>query len=587
MSRRAPELVLTLLAACNFCKPTPTPPGPCTSDSSCQPGYACLVGSCQSLTQVLQNLTAVVTPPPGNLAPQQYQPIDGTQSSLTLTLAPPQLLDLTMPIPPTCTAAEALPFTLRFTGHSIVPLLNWTFTFTTDSAGNVHGALPAEGAFNEWIAPATPCVAPISSTDNGGPGPAAVPAFEPPESTLTVVGAVSVAGSQETFGGASVTIKAALGSVPGMPLSGTVTTLAGNPGQVGFALPVPLTPVEALQGSDCAPPPVDTSCDGGSCPAVENCALIILEVGPSATQPLLPTIDLPIAGRYTTPPDGGLPAGPILSLMGEDGLGVQLPIGPAQLVDVSGTVIQPDGDQLQSAEVSIACAQPDGGDQCVQGYSYRLTTLTGENGAGPGAFELPVPPNGSYTVTATPPPGLGLAPAIAPVTVDGSDAGLSGLTLQLQGGDQLSGTIVDPTATSVITAGQVQALSLATGALVGTTPIQSDGTFQLILPPAQYMLIVQPSASTGLPERSEPVSLFGDVDLKAFALFPGARLGGGVFAQPTDGGSFPVAQASLQLYFTTDTEEFGTVALPIASGITDQEGHFSVAVPSSTAPASN
>jgi hypothetical protein len=83
------------------------------------------------------------------------------------------------------------------------------------------------------------------------------------------------------------------------------------------------------------------------------------------------------------------------------------------------------------------------------------------------------------------------------------------------------------------------------------------------------------------------VSLFGDVDLKAFALFPGARLGGGVFAQPTDGGSFPVAQASLQLYFTTDTEEFGTVALPIASGITDQEGHFSVAVPSSTAPASN
>ena len=84
MSRSSLAAVV-FLSACNLCKPTPPPTGTCTSDADCQPGFACLAGACQSLTTVLQNLTAVVTPPPnGALAPQQFQGLDGTQSSLTL-----------------------------------------------------------------------------------------------------------------------------------------------------------------------------------------------------------------------------------------------------------------------------------------------------------------------------------------------------------------------------------------------------------------------------------------------------------------------------------------------------------------------
>jgi hypothetical protein len=572
--------------ACNLCQPTPSPPGPCTGDSSCPAGDACLAGSCQSLTQVLQNLTAVLTPPTGDLAPQQYQPIDGTQSSLTLTLAAPQLWDFNLPIPPSCTPEEALPFTLRFTGKPIVPLLDWTFTFTTDVNGNVLGALPSGGTFDEWIAPATPCVAPIALTDNSLPGLAPLPSFADATATLTVVGAISATEAAETFGGASVTIKnVPLSSSPSMPLSGTVTTIGGLPGTLGFVLPVLQTEVTG----SCAPLPVDTNCDGGSCLAADNCAQIILEVGPSAAQPLLPTIDLPITARYATAPssDGGAPAGPILSLMGEDGLGVQLPISPAQLVSISGTVVQPGGQPLQFAEITLDCSQPDGGDLCAQGYSYRLTTLSGENGLGVGQFSIPAPPNGTYTITATPPPGLGLAPVSETVTVpqNASDAGVTAPTLQVPAGYQLSGTILDPTSTTVVTVGQVEATSLETGVLVGATQIQSQsGTFLLTLPPGQYMIVVHPDDSTGLPDRSEPVSLVGDLDL-AISLYPGARLGGGVFAQPLDGGPFPVAQTTLQFYFITETQAFGTVALPIASGITDAQGHFSVAVPSSTATA--
>jgi hypothetical protein len=317
---------------------------------------------------------------------------------------------------------------------------------------------------------------------------------------------------------------------------------------------------------------------------------MVLEIGPSAanSELPLPTIDLPIAGRYTTAPtvDGGVAAGPTLSLMGENQLGVQLPIGPTQLVSISGTVLAPSSQgvqPLQSAEVAVTCAQTDGGTYCPQGYSYRLVTVTGVNGSGPGGFELQVPPNASYNVTATPPPGLGLAPVSVPL-VSVPDGGI---TLVVPTGFVLSGTVFDPTGSVAISSGQVQVTSLTTGALVGTTDLQSNGSFQLILPPGPYVVLVQPAASTGLPNLSQAVSLVGDVELGNLSLYRASRLGGGVFAVPLDGGAYPVAQASLQFYFVIERQAFGTVALPIASGITDQEGHFSVAVPSATAPASN
>ena len=492
--------------------------------------------------------------------------------------------------------------TLRFTSvSSLIPLLDWTFTFTTDVAGNVHGALPAPGQFNEWIVPATPCVAPIALTDNSTPGLAPPPIFAGAASTIMVVGALSVAGSSGayrcpagqscTFGGASVTVNATQGPFAGQAISGTITSLGGPAGTIGFALPVPVTQV----GSNaCAPQPVNVTCDGGVCLPLDNCAQLTLEIGPSAANPELPlpTIDLPIVARFAMPPtpDGGVPAGPIISLMGEDGLGVQLPIAPKQLVTVSGTVTQPGGlpggDPLQSAEVTIACLQADGGSLCSPGYSYRETTLTGVSGTGMGGFELSVPPNGTYTITATPPPGLGLAPVSQLVAVGGSDAGVGGVNLFVPPDYLLTGTVLDPTSSFPITAGQVQATSLTTGALVGATDLGSSGGFQLSLPPGQYMLTIRPASSTGLPNFSVAEALVGDVDLGNISLYLPGRLTGGVFAEPLDGGPYPVAQASIDFYFVTENQAFGKVAVPIASGITDQEGRFSVAVPASNSESS-
>ncbi|MHB8419962.1 MAG: hypothetical protein ACYDCL_17950 [Myxococcales bacterium] len=583
------------LAACQLCKPTPPPPGPCTSDAACATGTACIAGSCQSLSQVLQNLSAVVWPTTPGLAPQEYQSLDGTQASLTLDLTAPQSWSGVFPLPPSCQPQgdpfEALPVTFRFTGHPFIPTLDWTFQFETDSAGRFDFALPANERFDVLIAPAVPCAAPYAgATDLSVSGLAPPPALpgSPPESpadVLTVTGAISAPDGAPLS--ARVTLLGAQGRYAGLPLSATATTRTTSSRPGGFTLPIPLAQVLAPPGTDggsCAPPPIDPGCDGGACAPLQSCALFTLEVGPSPEEPSLPTVDIPVVTRIDPPPpdDGGVAGGPTASLWGVDGDGVRLPVGPNQLVSVSGAVVLESGGQpLASAEVTLACQGPDGGDACEAGFRFSATVLASGSEQDPGSFILSAPPHRSYLLTATPPPGLGLAPVTVPVAV--GDGGVSGLSLPVPAGFQLTGTVFDPTGANPV-GGEVQALELATGLLIGNGPVQSDGTFRLVLPPADYLLVLHPDPTTGLPDRSEPLTLQGDRDLGPITLFSGGRLQGGVFGEPLDGGPFPVAGASLTFYFVSLTPAFGTVALPIASGVTDAQGHFSVAAPSSAPP---
>jgi len=580
-------LGLLALASCQLCKPTPPPPGPCTGDSSCPAGQACVAGSCQSLSQLLQNLSAVVQPTTPGLAPEEYQGLDGTQLSLTLDLAAPQTWQGVFPLPASCQPAgnplEALPVTFEFTGHPFIPLLDWTFEFKTDPAGRFDFALPANEAFDDLISTAVPCAAPYAGTDVTVSGAALLPPLpgSPPGSpadVLTVTGAItSPAGIPLA---ATVTVQGAQGVYRGKPLSASYATSLASLQPGGFALPVPLAYVLAPPGGDggsCAPPPVDERCDGGACPPSNGCALFTLEVGPAADDPSLPTFDIPVLARIDPPPDGGpVPGGPTVSLWGVDGEGLRLPLGPAQLVPVKGVVLQQGGTPLASAEVAVACQGADGGNACAGGYSFRETTLASGSEQDTGAFALSVPPGGSYVVTATPPPGLGLAPVTAPVSV--ADAGVFSLSLTLPRGFQVGGTVLDPTGENPIAGGEVEAITLASGALAGSVQVQSDGTFALVLPPGRYLLEIAPPDSTGLPGRTELVDLEGDVSLGDIALFPAGRLQGGVFAE-LDGGAFPVSGANLTFYFVTLTQDFGTVALPVASGVTDAQGHFSVAAP--------
>ena len=579
MSRLLP--LLLLLPACALCQPTPPPPGPCTGDATCPRGEACIVGSCQSLTQILKNLSAVVWPSTPGLAPQEYyQSVDGTQPSITLDLAAPQLWSGTFPLPPSCeppgNPLEALPVSFQFAGHPLIPLLDWNFEFTTDVAGRFDFVLPADERFDVTIAPAVACAAPYTGgTDLSLSGPASVPPLPgsppgTPADVLTVSGAIT--GPDGTPLAATVAIDGAQGRWTGLPLSATATTSPALAG--GFVLPVQLAPVLAPPDGDggaCAPPPLE-SCDGGVCPPVTSCARFTLEVGPSPESPALPTFDIPVVARIEPAPDGGpVPGGPTVSLWGVDGQGLRLPIGPADLVPVAGVVLQPNQQPLPQAQLSIACRGPDGGTGCPGGYAFSATAISQD-----GTFSLLAPPGPGYVVTATPPPGLGLAPVSAPVAV--GDGGVSDLTLPVPSGFSLTGTVLDPTGENPVGAGEVDAVSLADGALVGSTSIQPDGTFGLTLPPGDYLVVLQPADATGLPGRSEPVRVQGDVSLGHLLLIAGRRLPGGVFAEALDGGvPAPVPGANVTFYSVQSSPTFGTVALPVASGVTDAQGHFSVA----------
>ncbi len=572
---RSSRSLIGPLAALVFAGCPQPPPSPkCQRDSDCPAGEACLEGSCRSLTQVLQNLSAVVVPSDPTLAPAEVRAVDATAPYVDFFLPAPQLLRGAFALPSTCSPGELLPIRLRFTGHPFIPLLDWTFFFVSDGAGRLVAALPSGESFDEWAEPALPCAAPIAATDRAQPGlvdPATAFAFPTGADALTVLGNVSAPGAAAPLAGATVTVKSATGA----PLSATVVTPAGA--VLGFALPVPLAQTLAQPGGDggsCALPDPG-SCDGGSCEILGACASIVLEVGPSAEQPLLPTVDLPIVARMAPSPDGG---GPTLALLGQDGLGVRLPFAPGGST-VAGEVVDPTTQAaLPGAEVTLD-GQAMGGGVCGSGCPFHLTGIA--DAAGEFSLAAPI---GSYTLGVVPPPGSGLAPSSVPITVPLQGPGI---LLSAAPGISLSGRALDPASGSPLGGGEVELTDLSDGALVGAAPIGAlaPGQFQLTVPPGKYLVEIHPPDATGLPERSLAVAASTDTNLGDIPLYPGARLEGSVFAEPLDGGApLPARFASLRFFFLEETEALGaTVALPIAAGLTDGEGHFSLAVPSASA----
>ena len=411
---RAPSLLAALALALAGCCQSPPPPPGCSHDTSCPLGEACFAGSCQSLTKVLQDLSVLIVPSGADLAPQQYPSVDATQPTVNLVLSAPQILEGSFTLPPSCLPDQALPIKLRFTGKPFIPLIDWTFEFETDFEGKLHAVLPAGESFDEWVVPSLPCAAPIAGSFLSLPGAVDVGVVLPflsGSSVLTVLGNISLPGSTAPLAGASVTVKSAQGVSAGTILSASTITATGSP--VGFVLPVPLGQLTAQPGADgggCAPPPIADGCDGGPCPPLAPCVVLTLEVGPSAEQPLLPTIDVPITARVTAAPaalDGGTPLGPTLSLFGSDGLGLRLPLAPVG-VAVAGTARAPDGTPLAAAQVKATgslVSPPGSSPGCAQGCAFQLSTATLSDGS----FSLALPPGDGYVLELVPQPGLGLA----------------------------------------------------------------------------------------------------------------------------------------------------------------------------------
>jgi hypothetical protein len=613
--RSAPFLALaSVVALGSACPPATTSPA-CSSQKSCPTGQACVDGSCLSLSQLSRSFAALVIPSDADLVPQEYLGIDPSRGAADFTLDLPASLDATLPIPATCSPGEALPLQVLVTRHPILPVSPATFSSKSSLAGIFSCALPPNERIDLALTTALPCAGSGVQRDQillGGPIDPSTLTFLPPDQSLTIIGtlsAVGVAGGAVgALAGASVTALAAAGPRVGKAISPTVLTQpsaaecgpsSGPCSTVGFVLPVQLADV-MFDGGGCVPSTDPASCrlDGG-CP-FSPCATLVLEVGPSAADGgrTLATMDFVVRHQITpVDPSGnaGLSAGPTLSLMGDDGLGIHLPIGPGSTF-VHGIVVGNNDmgvigalTELRSTNSLEGCVgqplvatDPTGATLC----SYTARALTDQSGSG--QFTMEAPP-GTYTLTVFPPasqPDLaprstaGFPPIIVPA--DGGPASQQPF-VTLPPATAVSGRAVDPTGRP-LSAGVVRVLPLNSEQLIGTTSIDSHGNFSLPVAPttdSPDVILLDPPLGLGLAVSSQIVSVpkkkplyLGDQPVSV-----GVPLSGAVFAQTLDGSRRPVASASVRFYLLYANGAQLAVAIPVATGVTDAVGRYSVVVP--------
>jgi hypothetical protein len=413
-------------------------------------------------------------------------------------------------------------------------------------------------------------------------------------------------GGPTPLAGASITVLAAAGPQAGQPISATVISQpASSPcdggycSPVGFVLPIPLDQV-VFDGGGCVPSTQPAPCglDGGC--SFSPCASFILEVGPSAATDAsgtLPTVDF-LVRRQITPVDPGsnfgLEAGPTVSLMGDDQLGIRLPIGPG-IGSVTGGAKDDLFNPLGGALVELR-SMADGGLTGCAGQppmvaidstgaalcSYRARTITlGLNGF----FSLQAPPGG-YTLTVTPPPSQpSLAPsAPKPIFVPAGGGSPPETNVVVRVATVVRGHIIDPRSGLSLGAGQVQVFPVNSAQLIGMTPIDGNGNFALPLPPTNtspYLVSFLPPAGLGLALSSQIISVPSQappVDVHTQPVSIGVPLSGSVFAQTLDGSRRPVGGAAVSFYLLLTTMQ-GQVAVPVASSVTDSLGRYAVLVP--------
>jgi hypothetical protein len=609
-----PALGLLVLSACAV------PPGePCNTGSQCPINSYCLLSRCVASATLSQNLSILVTPADPSLAPQQFLPrqystVDGFS---TLLLATSQAIRGVVGLPANCPARAGYPIEFDFTAPSWIPGVPNSFQFFSDASGNVQASLPA-GSYAERISTAAACAAPILGNDLVSAGP---PGFFPPvfpapfvdgsdpqsegAASLDITGTVNITSADAGLYNPTVRILAPAGAGPlaGTAISGDQpllqdaglwfgdTFVAGGPA----ALPVQPLPgggiIQTLVPTSDIPIKIqNTVCDGLVDGGLGDggrtvCDQFVVELGPSSTQLELPTIDVQVDAPEI---DAGETERRVNAI-------VQIPFNPAATHPLSILAQGPGSTPqvsvpLASIPLTIstvdggitACLNPDAGVTC----SVNNTTTTDANGAA--TFHV-VP--GRYAVTLRPPPPFGQTTTMVDIASNGRIAGSTvGAALDPDGGQVLILPAVAPVPVQgtghelsaggpLLPAGEVRLLTLP-GMVPAAQQSLSEGAFAMSAPPGRYVLVIEPDASTRFP------SYYTDLTVQAstsspnpsyFVLAPGILAG--VVEQAGDGGLPLPVPAYLQFFYVATDGDGDSIAIPVATAVTDSQGRWSAPGP--------
>jgi len=589
----------------------------------------CLVDQCVAPSTVSQNLSVVVTPTDPALAvqqflPQQIQTVDGIS---TILLDAPQVLSGRVALPANCGDA-GYPVHFEFTGPTVIPGVGNSFQFDTDEDGNLSAVLPI-GSYTERVSTAVACAAPLFTSDvviSGGPYShvaSGSPYLDVPFDAPFVAGqqapdaglSLDIAG-QVAFFDAGPTVDGGLpadaGAVDaGLPVGATVRILAlADAGALAGARLSGDQPLQLIDGGLWfgstfvpggpaalpVPPSVGViatqsqSClfSGGLNPPATTCDQFIVEIGPSRTLSVLTTIDMNVNAPEI---DGGENSAVTLSQdKGVLSARVTLPFNPMLRFNLPIQAVDPDGSPIPSAAVTItsvdggiaACPPPDSGIACH-------LTATGITDPALGTLAFPVVP-GRYALSLAPPAPLGSSVTVVDVLDAGELSVVAGPGSVVRDGVEimaikaveLKGTVREPSGTPSVNgpflpSGQVELLTVADLVSVALGPV-TDGMFDLLVPPGQYVVLIEPDSSTRFPVFYSQITIKENLPSQSYALAEPGQLAGIVEVE-VDGGLPITTQAYLEFYYVTTDPDGGVVSYPVATAISDSEGRWSAAGP--------
>lgn len=568
----------------------PNGQGPqCGSGNQCALNDFCLFGVCQSPSTVSNNLFAQVTPQSAPLPdqldaslplePQQFYPSALTPNPqnglITITLDGPQRLTGTVTLPQSCSPDAGYPIHLTYTGASIIPGLDVAFAFDSDGSGAVSGLLPVSpSAYTLRATTASACTIPVAAKHPVISAGVFDVSYEPkfPEASETV----AIYGEVHAFGQGALPAEIAVRILEPAGAGGSLTPVSDDgvlrldpdAGAYTFTLPVALGDLNQVP-------------DGG-CGAAA-CAIFEVEIGPSRSTPNVPTLDLPILAPLV---DGGSNgAGQALAairLVGDAGL--KLPIDLLHgFVPVYGVAAQPGGQPLVDGVLQLQST--DGGLLgCGPTCRFGARSQADSNGV----FFFSAPP-GSYQLSLLPPPPLGAT--TRSLSLPGIGQGGAGLPAGGVDAGQLLALAPQHVTSQVIQPGNNDPLLGGEALLLtepGLLPVAGQrldgGAFDLLAPPGNYVLLVQPDAETRLPTYYATLTVadqavpYPPIDLPT----PGQLAGNLQVSGPDGGLPLPVPFALIQFYFVSSDLNGVPIAIPVASTLTDAQGNWSAPGPPKT-----
>jgi hypothetical protein len=289
-----------------------------------------------------------------------------------------------------------------------------------------------------------------------------------------------------------------------------------------------------------------------------------------------PAILLPFSGQIV---DAGEPTlhlvavdgGPLnLALPYDDSIGMLTLGGYTQSPVDGGTLLM--GAAVQVSSLSLSNCAPDAG-SCV----FQQSTVSDQ---GTAAWSINAPP-GIYEVTIIPqyPDSYELFPATTERDCT-TDVCSSFIDPKAARGFAISGWVVRPNSQPFDGEGQAAIFSLPDMRLLSMTRLAPDGGFSVDAPVGRATLIITPDEVTGYPSTWMTLDIDSPrIPFQVMLSQPGL-LTGTVSLEAVDGGtSLPVSNATVLFYYVAsdvNDPDGGEVAFPVANGVTDSLGNFSV-----------